>query len=121
MTFETAWHSTLQLAKVPFSVSTISARRTRPGSAPAALRTSGSRSCFVKAWFEYSQMKRQMKREALAKLNRQANESGEFWPEPSGVLARFWHSRGKGTAKEMERQSINFFGISRRFGRGGAI
>ena len=80
----------------------------------------------AKVFKKYSQMKLQMKREALAKLNRQANESGfEFWhstgPDLSRVLAQFWHSRGKEIAKTMELESNNSFGISRRFGRGGAI
>src|SRR5580704_1959821 len=30
------------------------------------------------------------------------------------VLAQFWHSRGKGTAKAMECRSMDSFGISRR-------
>ena len=61
--------------------STISDQRTLLGSAPAGLPTSGSRSCSGRAmrryFKKYSQMKLQMKREALAKLNRQANESGQ--------------------------------------------
>src|SRR5580692_4995576 len=59
---------------------TIFGRHTPRGSAPAALRTNGSRSCLrqgdAKVFKKYSQMKLQMKREALAKLNRLANESG---------------------------------------------
>jgi hypothetical protein len=61
----------------------------------------------AKLFKKYSQMKLQMKREALAKLKR--------------VWAHFWHSRGKGAAKAMEARSMNSFGISRRFGRAGAI
>ncbi len=48
-----------------------------------------------------------------------------FWhsqqANPSRVLTQFWHSRGKGRAKTMARRLNNSFGISRRFGRGGAI
>jgi hypothetical protein len=66
----------------------------------------------AKVFKKYSQMKLQMKREALAKLNRQANETS-----PGFGTA----TRGKGTAKAMERRSMNSFGVSRRFGRGGAI
>ena len=66
-----------------------------------------------------------MKREALAKLNRHANETGQGFgtvkANPSRVLAQFWHSRGEEIAKTMGRRSSNSFGISRRFGRGGAI
>jgi hypothetical protein len=57
---------------------------TRRGSAPAALPTSGShnwvtqllRQGDAKVFKKYSQMKLQMKFEALIKLNRQANEQG---------------------------------------------
>jgi hypothetical protein len=48
---------------------------------------------------KYSQMKLQMKREALQKLNRQANEMtgtlccARIRPS-SMVLAQFWHSNG---------------------------
>jgi hypothetical protein len=48
------------------------------GSVPEVLRRSGSRSCcgraMPKVFKKYSQMKLQMKREALVKLNRMANE-----------------------------------------------
>ena len=50
----------------------------------------------AKVFKKYSQMKLQMKREALQKLNRQANESGRsFDTEGStdGVLSRFCHGR----------------------------
>ena len=79
----------------------------------------------AKVFKKYSQMKLQMKREALAKLNRQANETGPGFgtvlARLNRVLAQFWHSRGKGTAKAMGARSMISFGISRRFGRGGAI
>ena len=46
-------------------------------SAPAAWPTSGSQLLWpAKVFKKYSQMKLQMKREALIKLNRQANEQG---------------------------------------------
>jgi integrase len=77
----------------------------------------------AKVFKKYSQMKLQMKREALAKLNRQANETGPGFGTAQGPaqpgFGTVWHS--KGTAKAMGRQSINSFGISRGFGRGGAI
>jgi hypothetical protein len=57
----------------------------------------GSRSCFgqgdAKVFKKYSQMKLQMKREALAKMNRHANEGsfGTVPPEPKG-FDTVWHS-----------------------------
>jgi len=68
----------------------------------------------AKVFKKYSQMKLQMKREALAKLNRQANETGLGFATAQGPAEPgFWRSRGKRTAKAMERRSMNFFGISR--------
>ena len=80
----------------------------------------------AKVFKKYSQMKLQMKREALAKLNRQANKSGPGFgtaqgPADPGFWHSFWHSRGKGTAKAMERRSINSLVINETIGRGGAI
>ena len=70
-------------------------------------------------------MKLQMKREALTKINRQANESGPGFgtvqPNEEGVLAQFWHSRGDGKAKSMEGQMNNSFVFKECFGRGGEI
>ncbi len=44
---------------------------------------------------KYSQMKLQTKREALAKLNRQANDGGlSFGTAQSPIRAGFWHSFG---------------------------
>ena len=88
-----------------------------PGSAPAVadewvtqlLRQGGA-----KVFKKDSQMKLHMEREALAKLNRQANEIGPG-------LAQHRNRLKKETAKAMERQSIDVCGIGRRFGRGGAI
>jgi ABC-type transporter Mla subunit MlaD len=75
----------------------------------------------AKVFKKYSQMKLQMKREALAKLNRQANETGSVLAQHRARLNRVLAQWRQGTAKAMERQSINSFGFSRRFGRGGAI
>jgi hypothetical protein len=85
-------------------VFTIYVRRMPLGSAQVVLQTSGSPICSgkgdAKMFKKYSQMKLQMKREALAKLNRQANESGPG----SGTVCRaaragFWHSFGTLEAK----------------------
>jgi integrase len=44
---------------------------------------------------KYSQMKLQMKREALQKLNRTANESAGFWDRRADRFAVFWDSRSE--------------------------
>jgi len=47
----------------------------------------------AKVFKKYSQMKLQMKREALLKLNRRANEAGVFWYR-QGDLDGFCYSFG---------------------------
>ena len=63
----------------------------------------------AKVFKKYSQMKLQMKREALIKLNRQANEQGmnqDISYDTDGALAQFWHSfvrslhQGQGKSQE---------------------
>jgi hypothetical protein len=48
----------------------------------------------AKVFKKYSQMKLQMKREALVKMNRQANDAVGFWHSHDSVkyLAQFWLS-----------------------------
>ena len=46
----------------------------------------------AKVFKKYSQMKLQMKREALQKLNRKANETGGFGT--GRMTTGFWHSFG---------------------------
>jgi hypothetical protein len=110
------------------SASTISARRTRPGSSAGGVAdewvTQLPRQGDAKVFEKYSQMKLQMKREALAKLNRQANEGGlglsQLSPTEGGfdtVMSQLM----QGHVKTMERGSINSFQINEWFGRGGAI
>jgi len=49
----------------------------------------------AKVFKKYSQMKLQIKREALAELNRQENESGPgFEHSTEQFQAGFWHSFG---------------------------
>ena len=75
-----AWHATLRRAKLPYFRiydlrSTYATRLSAGGVADewvTHLLPQGDAKVFKK----YSQMKLQMKREALAKLNRQANEAG---------------------------------------------
>jgi integrase len=109
-TFKTAWHATLRRAKVRYFRiydlrSTYATRLSAGGVADewvAQLLRQGDAKVFKKD----SQMKLQMKREALANLKRQANETGPGFgiaqgPAEPGILAQFWHSRRKGTAKGM--------------------
>ena len=80
-TFKTTWHATLRRAGVPYFRiydlrSTYATRLSAGGVADefvAQLLRQGDAKVFKK----YSQMKLQMKREALQKLNRNANESGK--------------------------------------------
>jgi hypothetical protein len=59
----------------------------------------------AKVFKKYSQMKLQMKREALAKLNRQTNESGQgFGTSQRPIRAGFWHSFGTVEAKKGRRR-----------------
>ena len=49
-------------------------------------------------------MKLQMKREALAKLNRRANEGGPVFDTSPAQLKGFWHSFDTVRVKERRRQ-----------------
>jgi hypothetical protein len=79
-TFKTAWHATLRRAKVPsfgiYDHRSTYATRLRAGGVADEWVTQLLRQGDAKVFKKYSQMKLQMKREALAKLNRQANETG---------------------------------------------
>ena len=79
-TFKTAWHATLRRAKVPYfriyDLRSTYATRLSAGGVADERVTQLLRQGDVKVFKKYSQMKLQMKREALAKLNRQANETG---------------------------------------------
>ena len=67
-------------------------------------------------------MKLRMKREAFAKPESSGQRKNpSFGTAPRQTEPGFWLSRGKGTAKGMDRPPTNFFGISRRYGRGGVI
>jgi integrase len=79
-TFKTAWHATLRRAKVPYfriyDLRSTYATRLSAGGVADEWVTQLLRQGDAKVFKKYSQMKLQMKREALAKLNRQANEAG---------------------------------------------
>ena len=79
-TFKTAWHATLRRAKVPYfriyDLRSTYATRLSAGGVADEWVTQLLRQGDAKVFKKYSQMKLQMKREALARLNRQANETG---------------------------------------------
>ncbi len=79
-TFKTVWHATLRRAGVPYfriyDLRSTYATRLSAGGVADEWVTQLLRQGDAKVFKKYSQMKLQMKREALAKLNRQANESG---------------------------------------------
>jgi len=79
----------------------------------------------AKVFKKYSQMKLQTKHEALAKLNRHANESGTVLAQSNGSPGQVFGSFGTVEAREWRgRWNANqttFLGISRKSGRGVAI
>jgi integrase len=79
-TFKTAWHATLRRANVQYfriyDLRSTYATRLSAGGVADEWVTQLLRQGDAKVFKKYSQMKLQMKREALAKLNRQANETG---------------------------------------------
>jgi integrase len=79
ITFKTAWRLTLRRAKVPYfriyDLRSTYATRLSAGGVADEWVTQLLRQGDAKVFKKYSQMKLQMKREALQKLNRTANES----------------------------------------------
>ena len=100
-TFKTVWHATLRRAGVRYfriyDLRSTYATRLSAGGVADEFVTQLLRQGDAKVFKKYSQMKLQMKREALAKLNRQANESGPSFGTAQGRnpqgLAQFWHTR----------------------------
>jgi integrase len=95
-TFKTAWRATLRRAKVPYfriyDLRSTYATRLSAGGVADEWVTQRLRQGDAKVFKKYSQMKLQMKREALQRLNRSANESAAFWDRPgdrSGFLGQF--------------------------------
>lgn len=77
-TFKTVWHRTLRRAKVPYfriyDLRSTYATRLSAGGVADEWVTQMLRQGDAKVFKKYSQMKLQMKREALEKINRHANE-----------------------------------------------
>ena len=80
-TFKTVWHATLRRAGVRYfriyDLRSTYATRLSAGGVADECVTQLLRQGDAKVFKKYSQMKLQMKREALGKLNCQANESGK--------------------------------------------
>ena len=80
-TFKTAWHATLRRAGIPYfriyDLRSTYATRLSAGGVADEWVTQLLRQGDAKVFKKYSQMKLQMKREALLKLNRHANEQGK--------------------------------------------
>ena len=78
-TLKTVWHAALRRAKVPYfriyDLRSTYATRLSAGGVADEWVTQLLRQGDAKVFKKYSQMKLQMKREALQKLNRQADES----------------------------------------------
>jgi integrase len=81
-TLKTAWHKTLKRAKIPYfriyDLRSTYATRLSAGGVADEWVTQMLRQGDAKVFKKYSQMKLQMKREALEKINRQANEAKGF-------------------------------------------
>ena len=79
-TFKTVWHKTLRRAKVPYfriyDLRSTYATRLSAGGVADEWVTQMLRQGDAQVFKKYSQMKLQMKREALEKLNRRASEMG---------------------------------------------
>ena len=77
----TVWHASLRRAKVPYfrvyDLRSTYATRLSSGGVADEWVTQLLRQTDAKVFKKYSQMKLQMKREALQKINRSANESGQ--------------------------------------------
>jgi integrase len=86
-TFKTVWRQTLRRAKVPYfriyDLRSTYATRLSAGGVADEWVTQMLRQGDAQVFKKYSQMKLQMKREAMEKLNRRANELG---PAAAGVL-----------------------------------
>jgi len=85
-TFKTAWHKTLRRAKIPYfriyDLRSTYATSLSAGGVADEWVTQLLRQGDAQVFKKYSQMKLQMKREALEKLNRRANEMALASPAP---------------------------------------
>ncbi len=117
-TFKTMWRATLRRAGVPyfriFDLRFTNATRLSAGGGAGEFVMQLLRQVDAKVFEKYSQRKLQMKREALQKLDRTANESGkgsDTGPNQTGfdtVLTQL----GLETGKDDGRETIKPFRIS---------
>jgi integrase len=101
-TFKTVWRLTLRRAKVPYfriyDLRSTYATRLSAGGVADEWVTQLLRQGDAKVFKKYSQMKLQMKREALQKINRTANESAGVLGQVRMMSREFWDSElGFGT------------------------
>jgi hypothetical protein len=93
---KTVWQATLRRAKVAYfriyDLRSTYATRLGGGGVADEWVTQMLRQGDAKVFKKYSQMKLQMKREALKKLNRHANELGKSFDTGRPNLMGFWHS-----------------------------
>jgi len=84
-TFKTVWRKTLRRAKIPYfrnyDLRSTYATRLSAGGVADEWATQMLRQSDAQVFKKYSQMKSQMRREALEKLNRRANEIAPVAPE----------------------------------------
>ena len=108
MTFKTVWRATLRRAGVRYfriyDLRSTYATRLSAGGVADEWVTQLLRQGDAKVFKKYSQMKLQMKREALEKLNRHANEIGKGSGTVKAELTGFWHSSGTVEAKNGRRR-----------------
>ena len=94
-TLKTVWHATLRRAKVPYfriyDLRSTYATRLSAGGVADEWVTQLLRQGDAKVFKKYSQMKLQMKREALQKLNRKANEGRPGFDTEKVQLMGFCH------------------------------
>jgi integrase len=95
-TFKTAWAAPLRRSKVRYfriyDLRSTCATRLSAGGVADEWVTQLLWQGDAKVFKKYSQMKLQMKREALQKLNRKANEGSGVLGQAGRVLVQFWYS-----------------------------
>ena len=113
-TLKTVWHATSRRAKVRYfriyDLRSTYATRLSAGGVADEWVTQLLRQGDAKVFKKYSQMKLQMKREALQKLNRQANESSRSFDQaldcaPKLRQSEFGHSSANGERDVRETET----------------
>ena len=114
--FKSTWRKTLRRAGVPYfriyDLRSTFATRLSAGGVADEWVTQLLRQGDAKVFKKYSQMKLQMKREALQSMNRNANEKSKGSGTEQVEIREFWHSRGQkrhfeGRCEEASSKRIN--------------